>query len=140
MFNMFIVSIITAFVTLCSSGATAVYTPAQTETSIAAPTPAASCYGCTCREECWRNGVCREVCRDSCGRFCYSEVAPSSLQSRIPVEAPITVTIKDPVCINSRGTLYHTKRCRHYYSSCALIEREAAIRHGARPCKVCRAE
>jgi hypothetical protein len=29
-----------------------------------------ACTGCTCRYECWRNGECREVCRDSCGRFC----------------------------------------------------------------------
>lgn len=31
------------------------------------------CYGCSCRNECWRNGVCRQVCRDSCGQFCFAD-------------------------------------------------------------------
>ena len=29
------------------------------------------CHGCRCRTECWRNGECRTVCRDSCGQFCF---------------------------------------------------------------------
>jgi hypothetical protein len=37
------------------------------------PIPAAECrdcYGCSCKVECWSNGTCKTVCRDSCGQFC----------------------------------------------------------------------
>ena len=34
---------------------------------------ASVCHGCSCTTECWKNGVCRTVCRDSCGRFCFTE-------------------------------------------------------------------
>ncbi len=34
---------------------------------------AKECYGCSCRTECWRSGVCRTVCRDSCGHFCFAD-------------------------------------------------------------------
>ena len=49
----------------------------QVEQSVAPQmTEQASCYGCTCSYECWRNGQCRTVCRDSCGRFCYVDEQP----------------------------------------------------------------
>lgn len=56
------------FVTLLIATVLAAITPeAPVQKS---PEAQASCYGCACTTECWRSGVCKEVCRDSCGRFC----------------------------------------------------------------------
>ena len=39
-----------------------------------------TCSGCRCKTECWKNGQCRSVCRDSCGRFCFTSPQAAAVE------------------------------------------------------------
>lgn len=113
------------------------------------------CYGCSCTTECWRNGVCREVCRDSCGHFCFAGgdavpealnytpfdpkdtdrpgMAPTGFQcpSSYPIKGNFT-TYDGSRCIAHRpgGNSYNRTRHERCYATM-----EDAVADGCRPAK-----
>ncbi len=143
MFNNFIIASFTALAALCSQGPVASAKPAA-QSTVHHPTSVSGycCKICTIGKACGDSCISRyKDCNVGPGCACDG-VAPTYFTpamgvKALPLDAPITVTIRDPVCLNNRNTLFHVKKCRYYYSSCALIERAAAVRLGARPCKVC---
>ncbi len=107
---------------------------------------ARDCPGCTCSVECHRNGVCKTVCRDSCGQFCFAgEMNYTPTSTTRPGAAPVGGVCPGSHPVKGNFSTYDGSRCiahrpgGNYYSRTrperCYSTMEDAVADGCRPAK-----